>query len=53
MSKETTAQVDSIYPGKVNISVFDSDAFLHGQLLAVGSYLHLEDGAGKVLIATV
>ena len=53
MSKEITAQVDSIYPGKVNISVFDSDAFLHGQLLAVGSYLHLEDGAGKVLIATV
>lgn len=53
MSKDITAQVDSIYPGKVNISVFDSDAFLHGQLLAVGSYLHLEDGAGKVLIATV
>ena len=53
MSKEITAQVDSIYPGKVNISVFDSDTFLHGQLLAVGSYLHLEDGAGKVLIATV
>lgn len=53
MSKEITAQVDSIYPGKVNISVFDSDAFLHGQLLAVGAYLHLEDGAGKVLIATV
>ena len=53
MSKDITAQVDSIYPGKVNISVFDSDTFLHGQLLAVGSYLHLEDGAGKVLIATV
>lgn len=53
MSSKITAQVDSIYPGKVNISVFDSEAFLRGQSLAVGAYLHLEDGAGKVLIATV
>ncbi|MCR5137070.1 MAG: ATP-binding protein [Oscillospiraceae bacterium] len=51
--EELIAQADSIYPSRVNITIYDLDAFLQGGTLAVGAYLHLEDNTGKVLIATI
>ncbi len=54
MSQErAAAKVDAIFPDRVVISVYDPDEFTDGQTLAVGTYLHLEDAKGKIMIATV
>ena len=45
------AQVESIYPDKVEIIVFNLKEFSQGLNLKVGSYLHISDSEDNTLIA--